>query len=86
MALQINKTFEGTGVTGALTYAKIDRIYGDASNITIVVNFYIDSVARIDKQPIEQGSFTVATPSTDMLPALYAHLKTLPEFSGAVDV
>jgi len=84
MALQ--KTFTTKfGVNG--DYIKIEDYAGDKMSVTISVSIYADAQARTDnKRPLELLTYVTSVPTTDIMPALYDHLKTLPEFSGAIDV
>ena len=83
MALQ--KTISSQyGVDG--NYIKIDRYNGDKDKIRVSVVLYLSGQARVDeKDPLQYWMFELPTPSTDLLPALYTYLKTLPEFEGAID-
>lgn len=85
MALQLNKETP-FGISG--NYIRIDRINGDKETVIFEVFLYVDQAARDSgKDPLMHiGTFGTSMPNTDFMPALYNHLKTLPEFSGAIDV
>ena len=86
MALQLNYT-SPQGATSASGYIRISDFRGDKNNISFTVECFYNKDARDNGlQPLEYKHFEIATPTTDMLPALYNHLKTLPEFAGALDV
>ena len=56
----------------------------------VLISIYKDSAARTDKQPSEKKTVYLqsdfAYEHSNILPAIYTLLKTLPEFSGAQDV
>lgn len=87
MALQktISTSF---GVNG--DYVKIHKFTADKDNVQIDVQMFVDQAARnAGNSPIKYWQFSTALPtgtSNDIMVDLYDHLKTLPEFSGAVDV
>ena len=88
MALQISKDTD-QGFTAETAYAKITSFnYDDQAGLRFDVKIFFDVQSRQnDLQPIDYISCEIpALPTTDMLPALYNHLKTLPEFQGALDV
>jgi len=86
MALQ-QSTTTSQGLTASSAYIKIVDYHGDKDILSVSVEVFFDEQARIDgKRPLEHLMFETSTPTTDLLPALYAYLKTLDQFSGAVDV
>lgn len=75
------------GLTASSCYIKIHRFNGDKNIIRFDVELYFNADARNNNnQSLEYRSFEIPTPNTDLFPALYNYLKTLPEFSGALDV
>lgn len=86
MALQISKTTE-QGVVSSECYVKIARFFGDKDKVVVDYDFFYNAQARLDgKRPLESASVELATPTTDILVAIYTHIKTLPGFENALDV
>lgn len=91
MALQVtlSASVSMTGVEEPTAYAKINPIVSVEGVHHVNVNWFADEQARRDmKQPVHQKNFDFAEADIkgDFYPALYAELKKLPEFAGAVDV
>ena len=95
MALQLSISASDSKVGAAFPAAYARVIFGRtfAENVVITVNFYADEQARRDeKDHFDQRHYEclqsdLAVQAGDHLHApLYRHLKTLPEFAGAVDV
>ena len=83
----MNKTLEDLGMSASSAYIKVEHFSGTKDVIHFVVKVYYNEQARLDeKEPLHVSAFSIPTPTTDLLPALYAHLKGLEEFSGSVDV
>lgn len=87
MALQ--KTLSTNfGVDG--NYIKIENIEGDKTTLRINVVLYANQAARDNKlAALKSWHLEIPTPTgtgNDLMVDLYNHLKTLPEFSGAIDV
>ena len=92
MALQISLLAKDTLVGEAFpeSYVKVEFVRAFKADSLIWVNFYANGTARADmKHPVKQTEYTVLTASlvgANIIAASYEHLKTLPEFAGAVDV
>lgn len=86
MALQISKTTE-QGVVASECYVKVSRFFGDKDKIVVDYEFYYNAQARLDgMRPLESTAIELATPTTDIMTAIYTHIKTLPGFENALDV
>lgn len=72
----------GTQKVSFSAYVKVVGIYGTKSELTANVNFKSDSVS-FDKH--YQVPVSVDTNASNFIAQVYQHLKTLPEFDGAVD-
>ena len=92
MALQISLLAKDTLVGEAFpeSYVKVEFVRAFKADSLIWVNFYANGTARADMtHPVKQTEYTVSTASlvgANIIAASYEHLKTLPEFAGAVDV
>jgi hypothetical protein len=91
MALQIALTSDvsKTGVSASAAYAKIEVFRSWAGDTFVLVNFFESEAARrADKSPIHWEEFKAPTEELEgkFYPTVYAFLKTLPEFAGAIDV
>lgn len=76
------------GTTYPEAYARISFIRVDAQTAYPVVAWYENQAARErDDFPVHLFEYSTATAGLvgDIYPAAYAWLKTLPEFSGAID-
>lgn len=69
-------------------YARIENFNGDKNNITVQVSTYLDKSSRdSNKVPVQSQSYTFALNGNgNFMQLLYANLKALPDFNGAVDV
>jgi hypothetical protein len=70
-------------------YAKVEFYRGWSDRVLIAVNWFADAEARaMPAQPVRQGEFLMSheVGAAVSYPMFYAHLKSLPEFAGAVDV
>jgi len=98
MALQIELNDSNVGIPALQAYARVSALHYDvASNrVDVYVDiFATESTRQAGKSPIDGGVFS-GQPGVDMpvldntIPglraAVYAWLKTLPKFAGAVDV
>jgi hypothetical protein len=72
----------GTQRLSFFAYIKVLSINGDKSQINATVQF-VGDVAQFTKQ--YQIPVSVESESTNFIKQAYEHLKTLPEFAGAVD-
>lgn len=81
--------FENTdiGISVAAAYVKIGTYTGDKNHVTFDVQIYSSvDLRNAEKSPMGTRSYKIEAPAAAILPALYNHLKTLPEFAGALDV
>jgi len=88
--MALKKTYEKTeqGFSGSLVcndaYCKIETISGSKSQMDFDLYIYADD------KPIDSKRYaftpSVAEGSNNFIKQAYLHLKTLPEFAGAVDV
>ena len=84
--MTINYTQQETGLTIINSYVRIGRFTGDKEFTTFDFQVYVNEQSRSQgKNPVKIGSESLPTPTTDILPALYTYLKTLPEFVNAID-
>ena len=86
LTVDINDTSIGTPLTGC--YLRIVKFDGDKEWVRFFVEAHTSEQARLDaKAPVFSGSHAVAPGdvSGPVLPALYTHLKSLPEYAGAQD-
>lgn len=85
MALQKTHTvkFHGKDVVFQDCYFKVSHIAGSKLNLIVSV----DAMSSRDGSTIERTdhSFTPNMDGGNFIAQAYAHLKTLPEFSGATD-
>lgn len=87
MALQFNSSNIDTGLTINDAYARVDRFSGDKHYVGFSVQVFVNQSARADgKSAIAQLNFEVPYVDGMSMVSLYNHLKTLPEFAGAIDV
>ena len=92
MALQVSLLAADTlvGENFPESYVKVEFVRAWKADSLIWVNFYANGTARADmKQPVKQHEYTVPTSTlvgANIIAASYEHLKTLPEFAGAIDV
>jgi hypothetical protein len=89
MAVLINYTTD-SGIELTNAYAKIEHYHGrnsgDESHANYEVYLFASAGARSsNKAPVASFGFTCPTPVGDILPALYADLKTQEPFTAAVD-
>lgn len=88
MALTVDlpQTNIGKALTGC--YLRVTRLDADKEWLRFQVEAHVDEEARRDGRVcVFSGSYAVLPSSIvgELFPALYAHLKTLPEYAGAVD-
>jgi len=85
MALTKDAVFEKNGFSGKLVaknaYWKIDKISGNKESITFEIRAIVDGeiVAKFNSAIVPKLN------SSNFIAQAYDHLKTLPEFAGAVD-
>jgi hypothetical protein len=85
-ACQTKAIFDGVEIEAQLTtisdnfYIKVETISGSKANVNCVVSFKgekIELIKRFEFEPTMDGGNFIAQ--------AYEHLKTLPEFTGAID-
>lgn len=92
MALQISLLAADTLVGEAFpeSYCKVEFVRAFKADSLLWVNWYANGTARADmKHPVKQREYTAETAhlvGSNIIAASYEWLKTLPEFTGAVDV
>lgn len=89
MALQKTLTLKAKGqdVTINNAYIRVDKISGSKNHIQAEVSI-ISSHAQPEETTVEvrQCLFTPDLNGSNFIAQAYAHLKTLPDFSGSADV
>lgn len=77
------KDIHKSGVTIPSCYIKVSKFYGDKN----VLFFTVDYKADKDALPFaeENRSIALQPDGDNFIAQAYEHLKTLPEFEGAVD-
>lgn len=91
MALKLNLESSPIGVPVPEAYARITNLDGHLGALLVLVEIHATADARQGRaqgvQPIERRRHEVdpSTLSGPLGQALYNHLKTLPEYAGAVD-
>jgi hypothetical protein len=76
------KKGEATETTPEL-YIKVETVYGDKNNIRVLVTFKNQKTE--EHLMHREYSFTPNLDAGNFIAQAYEHLKTLPEFSGAID-
>jgi hypothetical protein len=72
----------GTQFVSFIAYIKVDNVYGDKTQLTANVSFKGETQSFTKQYQIPA---LVENGSANFIAQAYTHLKTLPEFSGAVD-
>lgn len=94
MALLLNIENTNVGVSFDSAYAKVVSFKSrfteeeEEKTVLVIVEFYASTKARqSNSQPVKDLDFKINLSDLqgNVLPAIYAYLKTLPEFSGAED-
>lgn len=88
MALLLSYANESTGLDLPAAYARVAMYSGDKTNSRYRVELYVNKDARTNgRDALNILSFTAPTTDLtgDILPAVYAHLKSQPGFENAVD-
>lgn len=88
MAIQIALQSSSIGVPFPAAYIRITRFSGDKERMTYSVDIYASAQARADNaRPVGSDQFraVMADILGDVLPALYADLKTRAGYEGAED-
>ena len=86
MALSISLTETDIGIPMADTYARIVMWRGDKEQTLIQVAHYASKEARqADAQPVANRTVFAPTVDCEGMAAMYAWLKTQPDYAGAID-
>ena len=86
LTVDLTQTNIGRSLTGC--YLRVTRLDADKEWLRFSVEAHVDEAARRDgRVPVLSTSHAVLPSSIvgELFPALYGHLKTLPEYAGAVD-
>jgi len=86
MAVRINLANTVIGASFPTAYAKITQFVWNGRFIRYYVAVFIDEQARqSDKHAVREDIYNCPLPSGEILPALYADLKTREDYIGAED-
>ena len=89
MALKITAVNPTTGQITSEAYARITNFFGTKDQIQVQVAIHASADARTgNMQTIKENAHYIAVESLqgDLIPAIYAVLKTYTDYAGAVDV
>ena len=89
MALKITAVNPTTGQTTTTAYARITNFYGTKDQIQVQVAIHANADARTgNMQTIKENAHYIAVEDLqgNLIPAIYAVLKTYTDYAGAVDV
>jgi hypothetical protein len=89
MALKISAVNPTTGQTTSEAYARITNFFGTKDQIQVQVAIHASADARTgNMQTIKENAHYIAVEDLkgDLIPAIYAVLKTYTDYAGAVDV
>jgi hypothetical protein len=87
MALQILHTSQQTGAESPSAYARIINGQFNKDRISFTVGIWYDATSASNNlQPLDQLWYELPMPTTASVTGLYNYLKSLPEFTGAIDV
>ena len=81
MALLQNKTINDVAINGC--YIKVRAISGDKNSVTASVSFSANQSA--ETFAMGEVTFTPSMDGKNFIAQAYEHMKTLPEFAGAID-
>lgn len=85
MALQLPLQTQ-FGIELPAAYAKIGMFTGTKDGFSISVDYFANAAARDANTPIISSALIqLNTTAAQNVASMYAYLKTLPEFSGAID-
>lgn len=76
------KTGDATATTSPL-YIKVESITGDKANVNAIVTFKDETINEYLMR--KEYNFVPNMDSGNFIAQAYVHLKTLPEFAGAID-
>jgi len=88
MALKISAVNPTTGQTTSEAYARITNFFGTKDQIQVQVAIHASADARTSNmQTIKENAHYIAIEDLkgDLIPAIYAVLKTYTDYDGAVD-
>lgn len=88
MAVRLPYTVDRLGLTMADAYIRIVSYSGDKAQTTYGAGVYTSKTARqAGADPVDRASFRakLSDLSGGWFPSLYTHLKSLPQFAGALD-
>lgn len=88
MAIRLPYTVDRTGLTLPDAYVRITGYHGDKQAVLYSAEIYTNKAARqAGKEPLANRQYRakLSDLSGAWFPSLYANIKTLPEFAGAVD-
>jgi hypothetical protein len=88
MALQLNLASTQFGVPAPQAYLKIASFVGTKDQIQVQVAIYFNEDARLNNMAtIQDNSHQIAIDDLkgDLIPAIYAVLKTFSDYAGAED-
>jgi len=92
MALQVNLSSTQFGVPATEAYVKVMNFNGDKSHMMVMTATYYNAASSasgarpLDQKPYQITIGQVNDASTNVMSGIYNTLKTLPDFSGAIDV
>ena len=89
MALKLNLASTQFGVPAPEAYARITNFFGTKDQIQVQVAVYYNEAARQGNMAtVKENAHYIAVEDLkgDLIPAIYEVLKTLSDYSGAVDV
>ncbi len=89
MALQVELNDNPMAFSFPEAYVRISSGFSLKDFTTISIRVYATAHARtLEANPVMTKDFKVSTASLagDLWPAMYSYLKSLPEFTGAIDV
>ena len=89
MALKLNLASTQFGVPAPQAYARIINFFGTKDQIQVQVAIYFNEAARQGNMAtVKENAHYIAVEDLkgDLIPAIYEVLKTLSDYSGAVDV
>jgi hypothetical protein len=89
MALKITAVNPTTGQTTSEAYARITNFFGTKDQIQVQVAIHASADARTgNMQTIKENAHYIAVEDLkgDLIPAIYAVLKTYTDYAGAMDV
>lgn len=88
MALKLNLPTTQFGVPAPQAYAKITNFFGNKDQIQVQVAVYYDETARAEnRSTVLEHAHYIAMEDLkgDLIPAIYAVLKTFSQYQGAED-